>query len=134
MEAATIERQDPTRGQFEPREIGPEAEMLADTERDVRVGIARDVELERLLENIFVAMDGVLFTPPVGASVLHGITRSSVMTLCEDLKIPVREQLIPREMLYIADEVFFTGTAAEVSPIRSVDRARFAGCSLWASQ
>ena len=58
-------------------------------------------------ENIFVAQDGVLYTPPVGSSVLPGITRSSVMTLCEDLKIPVREQVIPREMLYIADEVFF---------------------------
>jgi branched-chain amino acid aminotransferase len=75
-------------------------------------------------ENIFVAMDGVLLTPPLGASVLPGITRSSVMTLCEDLKIPVREQLIPREMLYLADEVFFTGTAAEISPLRSVDRIK----------
>jgi branched-chain amino acid aminotransferase len=75
-------------------------------------------------ENIFVAMDGVLYTPPIGASVLHGITRSSVMTLCEDLKIPVREQMIPREMLYIADEVFFTGTAAEITPLRSVDRIK----------
>ena len=75
-------------------------------------------------ENIFVAMDGVLYTPPMGASVLPGITRSSVMTLCEDLKIPVREQMIPREMLYIADEVFFTGTAAEISPLRSVDRIK----------
>ena len=75
-------------------------------------------------ENIFVAMDGVLYTPPIGASVLPGITRSSVMTLCEDLKIPVREQMIPREMLYIADEVFFTGTAAEISPLRSVDRIK----------
>ena len=75
-------------------------------------------------ENIFVAMDGALITPPMGSSVLPGITRSSVMTLCEDLKIPVREQLIPREMLYIADEVFFTGTAAEISPLRSVDRIK----------
>src|SRR5258708_36573711 len=75
-------------------------------------------------ENIFVAMDGVLITPPLGASVLPGITRNSVMTLCEDLKIPVREQLVPREMLYIADEVFFTGTAAEISPLRSVDRSK----------
>jgi len=75
-------------------------------------------------ENIFVAMDGVLITPPIGASVLPGITRSSVITLCEDLKIPVREQMIPREMLYLADEVFFTGTAAEISPLRSVDRIK----------
>ena len=75
-------------------------------------------------ENIFVAQDGVLYTPPIGSSVLPGITRSSVMTLCEDLKIPVREQVIPREMLYIADEVFFTGTAAEISPLRSIDRIK----------
>ncbi len=75
-------------------------------------------------ENIFVAMDGELITPPMGASVLPGITRNSVMTLCKDLKIPVREQLIPREMLYLADEVFFTGTAAEISPLRSVDRIK----------
>src|SRR5258708_12917920 len=73
-------------------------------------------------ENLFVALDGVLITPPLGASVLPGITRNSVMTLCEDLKIPVREQLVPREMLYIADEVFFTGTAAEFSPLLSADR------------
>jgi len=66
--------------------------------------------------------DGVLFTPPVGASVLPGITRSTVITLCEEMKIPVREQMIPREMLYIADEIFFTGTAAEISPLRSIDR------------
>jgi branched-chain amino acid aminotransferase len=75
-------------------------------------------------ENIFVAMDGVLYTPPVGNSVLPGITRSSVITLCEELKIQVREQAIPREMLYIADEVFFTGPAAEISPLRSIDRIK----------
>ena len=73
-------------------------------------------------ENIFVATGGVLYTPPIGASVLPGITRNTVLTLCEDLKISVREQMIPREMLYIADEVFFTGTAAEISPLRSIDR------------
>jgi branched-chain amino acid aminotransferase len=75
-------------------------------------------------ENIFVAMDGVLYTPPIGASVLPGITRSTVLRLCEDLKIQVREQMVPREMLYIADEVFFTGTAAEISPLRSIDRIK----------
>jgi branched-chain amino acid aminotransferase len=75
-------------------------------------------------ENIFVAMNGGLITPPIGSSVLPGITRNSVMALCEDLKIPVREQMIPREMLYIADEVFFTGTAAEITPLRSVDRIK----------
>src|SRR3977135_3202645 len=75
-------------------------------------------------ENIFVAMDGALITPPIGSSVLPGITRNSVMPLCDDLKITVREHMIPREILYIADEVFFTGTAAEITPLRSVDRIK----------
>src|SRR5260370_2283068 len=72
--------------------------------------------------NIFVVRDGAVHTPPLASSVLPGITRSSVITLCEDLGISIREQMIPREMLYIADEVFFTGTAAEITPLRSVDR------------
>jgi branched-chain amino acid aminotransferase len=73
-------------------------------------------------QNIFLIRDGILFTPPVSASVLPGITRDSVMTLARDLGFEVREQNLPREMLYIADEVFFVGTAAEITPIRSVDR------------
>jgi branched-chain amino acid aminotransferase len=73
-------------------------------------------------ENIFLVQDGAVITPPLAASILPGITRRSIMTLCEDLKIPVEEQMIPREMLYIADEVFFVGTAAEVTPLRSIDR------------
>lgn len=73
-------------------------------------------------ENIFVVRDGKLLTPPLGASVLPGITRDSVIKLAESIGIPVVETLVPREMLYIADELFFTGTAAEVTPIRSVDR------------
>jgi branched-chain amino acid aminotransferase len=73
-------------------------------------------------ENIFLVQDGVVSTPPLASSVLPGITRSAILTLCEDLAIPVREQMIPREMLYIADEVFFTGTAAEITPLRSIDR------------
>ena len=73
-------------------------------------------------ENIFLVRDGAVHTPPLASSVLPGITRNSVMTLCEDLGIPIREQMIPREMLYIADEVFFTGTAAEITPLRSIDR------------
>src|SRR3984885_4783977 len=68
-------------------------------------------------ENIFVVRDGKIMTPPLGASVLPGITRDSVMQLAESLGIPVTETLIPREMLYIADEVFFSGTAAEITPI-----------------
>jgi branched-chain amino acid aminotransferase len=65
---------------------------------------------------------GKLLTPPLGNSVLAGITRDSVLRLAQDLGIPVVEQVIPRELLYVADEVFFTGTAAEITPIRSVDK------------
>ena len=72
-------------------------------------------------ENIFLVQDGVLYTPPLSASILGGITRQCVMTLARDLGYEVRETLIAREQLYIADEIFFTGTAAEISPIRSVD-------------
>lgn len=88
-------------------------------------GIALDSEgriSEGSGENIFVIRDGTILTPPLGSSALPGITRDSVMTLARDLGIPLVECVIPREMLYIADEVFFTGTAAEVTPIRSVDR------------
>src|SRR3990170_274903 len=73
-------------------------------------------------ENIFVVREGKLFTPPLGSSVLPGITRDSVITLAHELGVPVIEQVIAREMLYIADEVFFAGTAAEITPIRSIDR------------
>jgi branched-chain amino acid aminotransferase len=73
-------------------------------------------------ENIFVIRDGKIHTPPLGASVLPGITRDTVIRLAQDAGIPLIETIVPREMLYIADEVFFTGTAAEVTPIRSVDR------------
>jgi branched-chain amino acid aminotransferase len=73
-------------------------------------------------ENIFVIRDGVIHTPPLNSSVLPGITRDSVLTLARDLGMPIVETAIPREMLYIADEIFFTGTAAEVTPIRSVDK------------
>jgi branched-chain amino acid aminotransferase len=73
-------------------------------------------------ENIFVVRDGKIHTPPLGASVLPGITRDTVITLARESGIPVVETIVPREMLYIADEVFFTGTAAEITPIRSIDR------------
>ena len=73
-------------------------------------------------ENIFLIRDGVIYTPPLGTSVLPGITRDSVVQLATSLGYELREQAIPREWLYIADELFFTGTAAEVTPIRSVDR------------
>ena len=73
-------------------------------------------------ENIFILRQGTLLTPPLSSSVLRGITRDTVMALARRRRIPVQEQRIPREMLYIADEVFFTGSAAEITPIRSIDR------------
>ena len=73
-------------------------------------------------ENIYLVRKGTLFTPPLTSSVLPGITRQTVIELAGDLGIPVVERQIPREMLYIADEAFFTGTAAEITPIRSVDK------------
>ena len=75
-------------------------------------------------ENIFVVRDGVVYTPPIGASVLSGITRDSAIVLLGELGYEVKETNIPRELLYIADEVFFTGTAAEVTPIRTIDRVQ----------
>jgi branched-chain amino acid aminotransferase len=85
---------------------------------------ARGLVSEGSGENIFVVRNGCVQTPPLHASVLPGITRDSVITLCTDLGIPVVEKDVPRELLYIADEVFFTGTAAEITPIRSIDRIK----------
>ena len=73
-------------------------------------------------ENLFVVRNGVIYTTPLANSVLSGITRDAVLTLARHLGIPVVEQAMPRELLYIADEAFFSGTAAEIAPIRSVDR------------
>jgi branched-chain amino acid aminotransferase len=88
-------------------------------------GIALDTEgyvSEGSGENVFIVRNGVLQTAPLGNSVLPGITRDSALQIARDLGIPVVEQGIPRELLYIADEAFFTGTAAEITPIRSVDK------------
>lgn len=87
-------------------------------------GIALDINgfvSEGSGENLFIVRDGVIYTPPLYASILQGITRTCVMALARDLGYVVKEEMLPREMLYMADEVFFTGTAAEVTPIRSVD-------------
>jgi branched-chain amino acid aminotransferase len=73
-------------------------------------------------ENVFMVQDGVLLTPPIAASVLQGITRDTVIKIARDLGVPVREEQIPRGQLYTCDELFMTGTAAEITPIRSVDR------------
>ena len=78
-------------------------------------------------ENIFVVRDGKIATPPLGNSALPGITRATIIVLAKRMGLEIVESMIPRESLYIADEVFFTGTAAEVSPIRSVDRITI-GC------
>jgi branched-chain amino acid aminotransferase len=88
-------------------------------------GIALDTQgnlSEGSGQNLFLVRDNVLYTSPLSAAVLPGITRSTIMTLAQDLGFTVVEQVLPREMLYISDEAFFTGTAAEITPIRSVDK------------
>ena len=73
-------------------------------------------------ENIFLVRDGKIFTPPLSASILGGITRDSAIVLARDLGYEVIEEQLPRELMYVADEMFMTGTAAEITPVRSVDR------------
>ena len=88
-------------------------------------GIALDVNgyvSEASGANIFVVRKGKLLTPPLGNSVLPGITRDAIITLAQDIGIELIEQMIPREMLYISDEVFFCGTASEITPIKSIDK------------
>jgi branched-chain amino acid aminotransferase len=88
-------------------------------------GIALDTEgflSEGSGQNLFLVRDGIIYTPPTAAAILPGITRHSVITLARDLGFEVREEMLPRELLYIADEVFFAGTAVEITPIRSVDK------------
>jgi branched-chain amino acid aminotransferase len=94
-----------------------------------RLGFAEGIALstdgtvsEGAGENLFLLRDGRLMTPPSTSSILTGITRDTVLRLASRLGIAVSEQSIPREMLYLADELFFTGTAAEITPVRSVDR------------
>jgi branched-chain amino acid aminotransferase len=90
-------------------------------------GIALDVNgyvSEGSGENVFIVHREKLITAPLGNSVLPGITRDSTLQIARDLGIPIVEQMIPREMLYIADEAFFTGTAAEITPIRTVDKIK----------
>jgi branched-chain amino acid aminotransferase len=94
-----------------------------------RLGFAEGIALnnagfvsEGAGENLFLVRDGVICTPPVASSILAGLTRDTVIRLARSLGLDVVEQQIPRELLYIADEVFLTGTAAEVTPVRSVDK------------
>jgi branched-chain amino acid aminotransferase len=96
-----------------------------------RLGFAEGIALnshgfisEGAGENIFLIRDGRIYTPPSSASILVGITRDTVIRLAASLDLEVVEQDIPREMLYIADEVFLTGSAAEVTPVRSVDKIK----------
>jgi branched-chain amino acid aminotransferase, group I len=99
--------------------IAMEAERLGYAE-----GIALDTSgtvSEGSGENIFLVRDGALITPPTASSILPGITRDTILTLAREMGIAVREERVPREAMYAADEVFFTGTAAEVTPVRSVD-------------
>ncbi|HEX8848122.1 MAG TPA: branched-chain amino acid transaminase [Gemmatimonadaceae bacterium] len=102
--------------------IAMEAERLGFGE-----GIALDTSgtvSEGSGENIFLVRDGVLVTPPAASSILPGLTRDTILALAREAGIAVREERVPREALYAADEVFFTGTAAEVTPVRSVDGLR----------
>jgi branched-chain amino acid aminotransferase len=88
-------------------------------------GIALDVNgnlSEGSGQNLLLVRDGAIYTPPLGSSILGGITRDSIMTLARELGYTVTETVMPREALYTADEVFFVGTAAEVTPVRSVDK------------
>ncbi|HEY5623485.1 MAG TPA: branched-chain amino acid transaminase [Gammaproteobacteria bacterium] len=94
-----------------------------------RLGFAEGIALntagyvsEGAGENVFIVRDGAIYTPPASASILPGLTRNSVMTLAQSLGFTVLEQDLPRESLYLADEFFLTGTAAEITPVRSVDK------------
>ncbi|MEP6763723.1 MAG: branched-chain amino acid transaminase [Gemmatimonadaceae bacterium] len=75
-------------------------------------------------QNVFLVADGTIYTPPIDGTMLTGITRDTILTLARDAGIPAVEKMLPREMLYTADEVFVTGTASEVTPIRSVDKIK----------
>jgi branched-chain amino acid aminotransferase len=93
-------------------------------------GIALDVYgnvSEGSGQNLFIVRNGELFTPALASSILGGITRDSIMTLARDQGLTVTETAIPREALYLADEVFFVGTAAEVTPVRSIDKMEVGG-------
>ena len=83
---------------------------------------ANDRVAEGSGENIFLVIDGCIHTPPMAGSILCGITRDSAIAIAQGKGFEVREEFISREMLYLADEIFFSGTAAEITPVRSVDR------------
>jgi branched-chain amino acid aminotransferase len=94
------------------------------------IGLAHDGTVsEGAGENLFAVVKGKIITPPAASSILGGITRDAVITLARDQGLVVEEQAIPREMLYYADEVFLTGTAAEITPVRSIDRIEVGGAN-----
>jgi branched-chain amino acid aminotransferase len=102
--------------------IGLEAHRLGFTEG---IGLGPDgLVSEGAGENLFLVRDGVIYTPSLACSILGGLTRDTVMRLARERGLEVREMSLPREMLYLADELFFAGTAVEVTPIRSVDRIK----------
>jgi branched-chain amino acid aminotransferase len=102
--------------------IGLEARRLGFAEG---IGLSPDgLVSEGAGENLFLIRDGVIHTPTIAASILGGLTRDTVIRLARERGLEVRETSIPREMLYLADELFFTGTAAEITPVRSVDRIK----------
>ncbi len=75
-------------------------------------------------ENIFIVRDGVIFTPPTNSSILPGITRHSIFVLARELGITIKQHVLPREALYVSDEVFMTGTAAEITPVTKIDNIK----------
>jgi branched-chain amino acid aminotransferase len=102
--------------------IGLEARRLGFAEG---IGLSPDgLVSEGAGENLFLVRDGVLYTPSVASSILGGLTRDTIIRLARERGLEIREGSLPREMLYMADELFFTGTAVEVTPIRSVDRLK----------
>lgn len=107
--------------------VNSQAIVMEAHENGFSEGIALDAHgdvSEGSGENVFLVCRNELFTPPLGSSILSGITRNCVITIARDLGYTVTEMAIPREMLYLAEEIFLTGTAAEVCPVRSVDRAQ----------
>jgi branched-chain amino acid aminotransferase len=103
---------------LEVTEEGYDEAMLLDTSGFVSEGAG---------ENVFIVKDGVVYTPDLSAGALNGITRGTVLTVCRDLGLELKEKRITRDEVYIADEAFFTGTAAEVTPIREYDRVQIGG-------
>ena len=100
---------------LEATEDGYDEALLLDTAGFVSEGSG---------ENVFVIKDGVVYTPDLSAGALNGITRKTVTAICKDLGLELKEKRITRDEIYIADEAFFTGTAAEVTPIRELDRVQ----------